>query len=369
MKSAIIVAAIAAAAIIVAAGAAVALSSPGGGEERSGPVTVTDYLDREVTIGSSDRIVSQQANITAMLCGLGVGSRIVAASSDAGIYDEDPGVIGMADDDFPKAVKDGIAAGRIKELGGMYNMSAETLVSVESDLIIIGSYGITPETRKKLDDLGATYIVTSMSHNTIEDLYADMAIIGKAVGREAQAEKMESEMRSAIGKISGWCESIVDKEMGGTRPRVALMMTSTYATGDGYIGGDVLKALCADNVFGYVGRYAPVSKESIAAEDPEALMYQNVGMGDNVSSPAEYVMSLYGDPVIGRTSAAGSGSIFATVDAAKNATSYTNQGFVRAYAIWAMFIYHDSLPFDVPPVLDSGNCSEYLSKFWAVVSG
>ncbi|MDR0523630.1 MAG: ABC transporter substrate-binding protein [Candidatus Methanoplasma sp.] len=363
-----ILAAIAIAAVVAIAGAGLMAIPRDGGSDR-GPVTMTDFLGREVTIESSDRIVSQDVNTAAILCGLGVSSRLVGVSSDDEIYSEDPRVIGMTDDDFPKAIRDGIDGGRIKELGGMYNMSAETMVSVESDLIIMGTYGTNENIRKALDALGATYIVVNGSPNGVQDVYDKIAMMGKAVGREAQADRVVSEMRSAIGKISGWCERIVAEERGGDRLDVALMMTRTYAVGPGYISGSILGGLCVDNVFEGAGRYMQVSAESIAAADPEVLIYQNIGVNDGIDDPAGFVAGLGGDPVLGGTRAAGSGSVFATVKEAKNAVTYYNQGLVRTYATWAMFVYRDYLPFDVPHLLDGGNYMEHLTKFWAEVGG
>ncbi|MCL2032009.1 MAG: ABC transporter substrate-binding protein [Methanomassiliicoccaceae archaeon] len=354
---------------IIVAGAAIFIIGADNSENSDGSVTVTDYLGREVTIDSTERIISTSVVPTAILCGLGVSSNIVGVSSDAGVYAEDPYVIGLTNDDFPKAITDGMNSGRITPLGGMYRMSAETIATVESDIVVCDSYGINQEIMDALDVLGIKYIVAS-SASSLEEIYDNIQLLGKAFGKEQAAERMISEMKSVIKKICDWCESIVDNELKGQKYNVALMMTGTYAIGPNYTGGDTLEALSVYNAFESIERYAAVSKESIASVNPDVIIYQNLEMG-TVTSPADvavYVNSIYTDPVLGNISAAENERIFATAGGAKNSTSYYSQGIVRAYAIYAMFIYKDFMTFDVPDVLDSDNYAQYTQQFWEMIN-
>ena len=366
MKSIWILAIILAAAV-VAAGAAVIILSADDGKDRDGSVTVIDFLGREVTITSTERIVSVSAVPTSILCGLGLSSSIVAVSSDADVYKEDPYIFGLTQDDFPKAINDGISSGRITQLGGMYHMSAETMAQVSSDLVICDNYGTNQEIRDAMDRLGMTYVVVSSSAS-LKEIENSIAILGKTVGKESAAERMISEMESVIGKISDWCGSIVANELNGEKYNVAMMMTGVYAIGPNYLGGDILKSLHVNNVFESVDRYAAVTKESIASANPDVLMYQNLGMGDGVTNAKQYIDSLYSDPVLGGISAAENGRIFATSEGAKNSTSFANHGIVRAYAIYAMFVYKDFLTFEISDVFNSDNYIGYISQFWEMIN-
>jgi ABC-type Fe3+-hydroxamate transport system substrate-binding protein len=154
----------------------------------------------------------------------------------------------------------------------------------------------------------------------------------------------------------------------GEKYNVALMMTSTYAIGPDYIGGEIISALHVNNVFEDLGRYAQVTKESIAKVNPDILMYQSLGMGDNITDHAAYIASLAEDPVLGKISAVENGLVYSTKDAAKNVVSTIKQSIVCAYAIFAMFIYNEYLDFELPHVLDNDNYVEYLKKFWNQVN-
>jgi len=162
---------------------------------------------------------------------------------------------------------------------------------------------------------------------------------------------------------------MVEKELKGKRYSVALMMSANYAVGKNYTGGDTLRALCANNVFEEsIERYAAVTKESIAKVNPDVIIYSNLGMGDSVTDPKKYVASLHDDPILKGTGAVKNDCIFATIGAAKNATTYYDQGIVRAYALYAMFIYKDHLTFEVTNVLDGSNYADYLQQFWEMIN-
>ena len=354
-------------AILVIASMAVVITTMGDDDNNRADVTVTDYVGRKVSVSSVDRIVSVSMNPTAILCGLGVGSNLVGVSGDTGVYSEDGSIIGLTDDDFPKAVRDGLANGTIKDLGGMYNMSAETMISVESDLVVCDTYGTKQETWDALENLGVTFIVVSGT-GFLNDIYNNIELLGKAVRKESKANSLISEIKNTIGKIESWCESIVENELNGKKLDVVLMMTTTYAVGDDYLGGEIIKGLCANNAFGYLGRYASVTSESILSANAEVLIYQNLGVGDGVADPAAFLKSLHNHPILGGIDAAKDGLTFATIEGAYRSSSSANQGIARAYAMYAMFIYQDYLTFEIPSVLDSSNYSHYIDLFWKMIN-
>ena len=353
--------------VVVVAAFAVVLTSMSDDENSDGSRTVVDFNGRKVVINSADRILSTSAVPTSILCGLGVSSSIVAVSTDPDVYGEDPHIIGATDDDFPKAIVDGLANKSIVALGGMYNMSAETIASVASDVVICDAYGIKQETMDALDQLGITYVVVSGT-GLMSEIYDTIELLGKVVGKESVANRMISEMKNSIQKIQNWCKSVVENKMDGKKYNVAMMMTARYAIGPNYLGGEIMGQLYVNNVFNNIDRYALVTSESIVEANPDAIIFQNLGMGDGVTNPAAYIASVYADPILGGISAADNGLIFATTEGAKNAASYANQGIVRAYAMYAMFIYQDYLSFDVPDILNSSNYSQCIEQFWSEIN-
>ena len=354
--------------VIIIAGVAIIVSGNDSSKDSSGPFTVTDYLGRNVTINSTERIVSVSTTGTAILCGLGVSSNFVGVSSDASTYSVDSYAMSPTQDNFPQAVKDGMNSGKIKPLGAMYHLSAEAIVSVPSDLVVCDTLGTTPEIRNALDSLGVTYVVIASSNTVVEGIYEKIEFLGEVVGKQTEAKRIISEMKSTIKTICDWSESIVNNQLNGQKYNVALMMTADIAIGGNYPQGSVLKGLVVNNAFESVGTYASVSKESIASVNPDVLIYQTLGMGDGVTDPIGFVNSLYNDPVLKGINAAKKGLIFTTIEGAKTTAGNANQDFVNAYALYAMFIYKDFLTFSIPDVFDSDNYAGYLAQFWDMLN-
>lgn len=356
-----------AAALVVAGGVAVVVMSGQSNEETVRNVTVIDGIGREVSLGKIDRITSVSAVPTAILCGLGLSSKLVAVSSDTGVYDEKSKIIGLDDDDFPAAVLSGLESGKIKGLGKMYNMSAETITTVNTDVVVCSEFGCAENTRTALDQLGIKYIVLK-NEATFEIVLDNILLLGKAFNKEAKAEKMVSQMNNVIGKITTWCDKIVSQKLGGNAYKVCSMMTSTYVTGDKYISGTpLISKIGGTNPFGSVGKYAVISKESLVEKTPDVIIYTSLGMGDGIDNAADYIVGLKKDPVTKDIPACKNNRVFAVTGAAKNAMSYADQGMIQAYAFFAMFTYKDYLGFDLPTVLNGDNYSLYLDKFWDLV--
>ena len=211
------------------------------------------------------------------------------------------------------------------------------------------------------------YIVLA-NEKDITTAYDNFELLGKAFGKEAQADKVVSEMKSAIGKICDWCKNIVNNERGGDKIDTAVMMTATYAVGPEYIAGTIITDLYADNVFNDLGMYGVVSKEAIAERNPDAMIYTVLGMGDGVTDIPAYISSLYVDPIIGSTTAAKNKAIYSVSGSARNAMSYVDQGTVMSYAMCAMFLYNEYLDFEVPSELTGENYYGYVEKFWNMIN-
>ncbi len=356
------------AAVLVIAAVAVVLLQDSGGDADPG-IEVVDATGRTVTVKSYQRIASASAPAAAIVCGLGLSSNIVAASEDMGTYEEAPKIIGMPDDDYPAAIASGLKDGTIVSMGAMYNMAAESIVQkgIDPDLVLFTEFGFKEETGDRLTELGITYIVL-FNEDTIDNIYKNIRMVGDITETGDKAEEMVSNIKGVITKISDWCSNIVTTEMGGEKFDIAVMMTTTYAVGEGYISGTYPPTISARNAFDGLGKYAEVTKEALAEKNPDVIIYTSLGMGDGVTDPAEYIAGLANDPILKNVNAVANNRVFAVSGQASNAMNLANQGVVYAYAMFAMFAYGQYLDFDIPATLDSSNYVELCSDFWEVVN-
>ncbi len=356
--------AIVAVVIIVIAGAGVALSGVFGNSDKGfSAVTVTDSMGREVTISSIDRIVTVNSTTTEILCALGMSGNIVGTTSDSGTYDTNSSIIGIDDDDYPAAIVTGLANGTIKDLGAMYNISAETIVSANPTVVFCRDFGTSQSTWDQLEALGIPCVVLGTA-TSIGEIYDYVEIMGEAVGKVSTANNLVSQMKNVVSKISTWCEKI-SSEYGS--PTVAVMMTKTYACG-GYISGTpILDLIGATNVYDFT-KYAEVSSESLAQENPDVIIYTSLAMGDSNDSAIAFLNGISSDPILGSLKAVENNQVYATLGAASTAMSITSPNYISAIAMTAMFVYADHLGFDISNIMDDDNFTEYLSQFWSLIN-
>ena len=126
-------------------------------------VTVIDDFGREVLIPHKPmRIVSTAPSITETLFALGLGDRVVGVTGDC---------------DYPPDV-------------------LEKILDLNPDLVI-GHNLLTPEFVKKLEDAGIPVVVIKTSE-TIQGVYEDIKLIGKACWADEEASKLVEKLENEI---------------------------------------------------------------------------------------------------------------------------------------------------------------------------
>ncbi len=132
-----------------------------GQDEAQFPITVTDALDREVTITEQPQaIISLSPSVTETLFAIGAGSQVVGRTEYC---------------DYPAEVE------ALPTVGGFSasSISVETIVSLEPDLVILGTSRQT-ELITPLEDAGITvFVVDAIS---ISDIFDSIQVLGEVTG-------------------------------------------------------------------------------------------------------------------------------------------------------------------------------------------
>jgi iron complex transport system substrate-binding protein len=356
--------------VVIIAAIGVFAFTGNGNDDGDKEITLIDAKGRSVTINASDRdrIISTNAVPTEIICGLGGSSYLVGASNDVSPYLVDGKIIGLKGDDYPAVILSGFSSGKIADLGGMYYMPVETMLKADPKIIIMGEYGTDDKVYAQLDSLGITYVVTKDESN-IEDIYFNINLIGKVIGKESNATELINEMKGVVAKIAAWANSVSK-----TAPNVAMMMTDTYAVGQSYIqGSPLLDLLGITNAFSSItGKYEEVSKEAILKKDPQIIIYSSLEMGfwtadDPAKECDNYLKALPSDPILKEVSAVKTGKVFAMTGIGSSAMTLTSHGYITGIALTAMFAYHDYLTFDCPQLIGD-DYPKYLDKFWEMIN-
>ncbi len=145
-------------------------------------VTVVDDFGREVLIPHEPkRIVSTAPSITETLFALGLGDRVVGVTRYC---------------NYPPEVLEKIGKGEITVIGGYTDPSLEKILELEPDLVI-GHNLLKPEFVEKIEDAGIPIVVVKTSE-TIQGVYDDIELIGKACWADDAASKLVEKLKSEI---------------------------------------------------------------------------------------------------------------------------------------------------------------------------
>jgi len=214
-------------------------------------VTVVDDFGREVLIPHEPkRIVSIAPSITETLFALGLGDRVVGVTSYC---------------NYPPEVLEKVGEGKIAVIGGFTNPSLEKIIGLNPDLVI-GHNLLKPEFVKKIEDAGIPIIVIKTSE-TIQGVYDDIKLIGKACWADDAASKLVEKLKNRIAfwekQVEG-VEKVDVAEIAWVNP--------LWVAGNGTYIHDIIEHAGGRNVFADKNWWASVSDEELVAKDPDYII-------------------------------------------------------------------------------------------------
>ena len=137
--------------------------------------------DPEVVAGEREngpkRIVSLAPNVTEMCCALGLRERLVGRTRYC---------------DYPPGIEE------VRNLGSLIDLSIETLVGLEPDLILVS--GNSRQISDRLARTGLHY--ESVPDDSLDDLFAAIAQIGRLTEHERTAAELSSGIRGDLERIT-----------------------------------------------------------------------------------------------------------------------------------------------------------------------
>ena len=217
------------------------------------PVTVTDYLVREVVLPEpAGRIVSLMPSHTETLLALGAGNLLV------GIDEASPEPEGS---DLPR-------------LGNGFSASLELIVSLEPDLVMVDAFS---GVHRQLEELG---IVTfAGTPETLSDVFTFTETAGRLTGFSDEAEELNRRMQAAV-------ERTAERTEGLESPRVYLELDPTpFSAGPGSYADDLLKVAGGSNVVPEeLGAWPMLSPEFVVASEPDFVVLLDAPFGETEQS-------------------------------------------------------------------------------------
>jgi len=226
------------------------------------PRTVVDGMGRQVTIPAPpQRIASVTLGSDEILLSLVGPKRLIGVT----YFARDPAISNIAGqlDDIPHT-----------DLSG----NPEYLISLDADLVILAAYNNPAALDQLLKAKVPVFVLTGF--NTLDEIRANIRLLGRATGEEARAEAMIQEMDARLAAIRA-------KAKDQKPVRVLYYEPGGVTYGPGSTVDEIIRLAGGVNVVGEagLGAYPLVDAEFVLASDPDAILVGEgfMGQGDSLA--------------------------------------------------------------------------------------
>jgi iron complex transport system substrate-binding protein len=208
-------------------------------------LNLTSYPKRIVSLGPSN---------TQILFAVGAGGKVV------GVTDYDV---------YPYNFSEWIKAGNMSSIGGAYNPAIEPIVALKPDLVLaIGGPGGSFDAISKLRSLG--YNVLTLNPKDINDVLADIVMVGRATGNDVQAASLANSLQQRIASVVNGVKSAI------STPKVycEVWVNPYMSVGPGSWIDSLITLAGGKNIFeNTTTLYPVVSSEAIIQENPDLIVF------------------------------------------------------------------------------------------------
>ncbi|MGG7057011.1 ABC transporter substrate-binding protein [Clostridium nigeriense] len=273
--------------------------------------TMTDREGNEFTLPNKiEKIISTAPSNTEVLVELGLSDKLVAIDK----YSAD---VEGVNTDLPQI--------------DFRNPDAETLISLDPDIIIASGHNKTGEEDPfqlvKEAGIPVVYIPSSYS---IDGIYGDIEFIADITNTEKQGEELIKNMKSEVEAIKAIGDTITDKkkvyfEIGSG--------SSLYSFGKDTFLNEMIQIIGAENIFANEDSWISPTPESVIDANPDVIL-TNVPDTNGVSA-VDDIKSREGWDSI---TAVKEGQVY-SID--KNSSSRPSQNVIKALKEMAKAIYPD----------------------------
>ena len=235
--------------------ATMASASASASEAPAYPLTLTDDAGRDVTLPDEPaRIVSLAPSNTEIVCALDACDRLV----------------GVTDfDDYPAEVTE------IEKVVTMAEVDLEAVVAAEPDLVLAAGNELTATSViDQLAELGLPVVV--LYPESLDEIAADLQLVGAAIGRDEAADALVEEMDARILAVE---EAVADLERPRTFYEVSVFEGTIYTAGEGSFLASLIETAGGEPITGD-SLSTSIELEDLVASDPQLIL-----LGDATYDP------------------------------------------------------------------------------------
>ncbi|MDQ3448093.1 MAG: helical backbone metal receptor [Chloroflexota bacterium] len=221
-------------------------------------MTLTDDEGTELTLEEPpERIISLSPANTEIVFALGAGGSLVG---------------GTDFDDFP------VEAADLPTVATFTGVLMEQVVDLDPDLVLAAGNDFTPDADiERMRELGFAVLVVYAE--TVDEVLADIELIGRAVGREAEATGITDGMRERIEEVTTATDA---SSASGGAPRVFYQIGSEpeiYGPAPGSFIADMVELAGGDPITTSDPSVFSIPVEQLVSADPEIIVVGDAAYG------------------------------------------------------------------------------------------
>ncbi len=230
-------------------------------------VTVTDMMDRTVTVTQPvTRVVALDAADCEILYAIGAGDLLVGRGEYC---------------DYPAQVTE------VPSVQSGYETNLEQIIALQPQLLIMSTMNQTKEQVKQLEDAGIAVLVSQTTD--IDGVYGAISVIGQAVGKESEADKVVDEMKNTFAQLA---ESKGD----GSKSvyfEVSPLEYGLWTAGKNTFMDEIATMLGLTNAFADVEGWAAISEEQVIERNPDYIVTITMSFGEG-QTPTDEILGRKG---------------------------------------------------------------------------
>ena len=221
-------------------------------------VTLVDRVGNVVTLTEApERIVSLAPSNTEVLFALGAGDYVVGVTDYC---------------NYPYNFSAWVDAGNLTSIGSFSGPSIEPIVALEPELVLATTQSL--DAASSLKNLG--YAVLVVEGQTIDEVLGDILLVGRAVGKDAEASAIVNDMRTRIDSVTHQLLGVT------TTPTVyhEVWNDPLMSVGPDNFIDELITMAGGSNIFNDAATSWPmVSSESVISKNPDVMFFPDMYMG------------------------------------------------------------------------------------------
>ncbi|SDC00605.1 iron complex transport system substrate-binding protein [Paenibacillus sp. UNCCL117] len=227
------------------------------------PLKVKDATGKEFVFDKApERIASTSPSETEMLFALGLGDKVVGVSDFC---------------DYPAEAKSK------PKLGSITKPNEEAIIAAGADLTLTGVSMKTP-TVEKLRELKVNLF--QVQPKTIDDVLANLLVMGEIFDRQAEAEKLVNQMKADRQQVVDAVKNLKPEQ----KKKVFIEFSPGWTVGSGEFLSELIETAGGINVYGSEKGYVKLSEEKVIAENPKVILYPNNLIDDKSKKPLDQLI-------------------------------------------------------------------------------